>query len=181
MAKARPGGPDYIYALLTGYQPPAGFELAQGMHYNTAFPGHQIAMPPPLIDGSVPYTDGQADGRQLCAGRVGLSDVGGRAKLEERHMLGARVMVFLIVFAIIMFLAKRAVGGRCTARPRIRLKGPSSNLTGRGSQPRMALVQSLPASSPCDRSSLLSPRRSARSPSPPPSRTVRRRTWCCSP
>ena len=27
MAKARPGGPDYIYALLTGYhQPPAGFE-----------------------------------------------------------------------------------------------------------------------------------------------------------
>src|SRR3546814_4272518 len=27
-------------------QPPAGFELALGMHYNTAFPGHQIAMPP---------------------------------------------------------------------------------------------------------------------------------------
>ena len=39
MAKARPGGPDYIYALLTGYhQPPAGFEFALGMHYNTAFP-----------------------------------------------------------------------------------------------------------------------------------------------
>ena len=40
MAKAREGGPDYIYALLTGYQPtPAGFDVAQGMHYNIAFPG----------------------------------------------------------------------------------------------------------------------------------------------
>ena len=47
IAKARPGGPDYIYALLTGYSPaPQGFELAQGMHYNAAFPGHQIAMTP---------------------------------------------------------------------------------------------------------------------------------------
>ena len=54
-----PGGPDYIYALLTGYaDAPAGFDLAQGMHYNKAFPGHQIAMPPPLSDGVVAYTDG---------------------------------------------------------------------------------------------------------------------------
>ena len=38
------GGADYIYALLTGYKdPPAGFELMEGMHYNAAFPGHQIA------------------------------------------------------------------------------------------------------------------------------------------
>ena len=33
-------------------------------------------------------------------------------KLEERHKLGARVMIFLIVFAVIMFLAKRAVWAR---------------------------------------------------------------------
>ena len=59
MAKARPGGPDYIYALLTGYRPaPAGFQLAPGMHYNVDFPGHQVAMPPPLFDGAVKYTDG---------------------------------------------------------------------------------------------------------------------------
>jgi cytochrome c1 len=114
MAKARPGGPDYIYALLTGYhQPPAGFELAQGMHYNTAFPGHQIAMPPPLIDGSVPYTDGTKPtvdnyARDVSAFLMWAAE----PKLEERHMLGARVMVFLTVFAIIMFLAKRSVWGR---------------------------------------------------------------------
>ena len=114
MAKARPGGADYIYALLTGYRdPPAGFELAQGMHYNTAFPGHQIAMPPPLIDGSVPYTDGTKPtvdnyARDVSAFLMWAAE----PKLEERHQLGARVMVFLIVFAIIMFLAKRAVWGR---------------------------------------------------------------------
>ena len=78
MAKAREGGPDYIYAILTGYtDPPAGFQVAQGMHYNKAFPGHQIAMPPPLSDGVVTYTDGtKGHARQLRAGRLGLSDVG---------------------------------------------------------------------------------------------------------
>ena len=114
MAKARPGGPDYIYALLTGYrQPPAGFELAPGMHYNVAFPGHQIAMPPPLIDGIVPYTDGtKPTVDNYAQGRVRLSDVGGRAEARGAAQLGARVMVFLIVFAVIMFLAKRAVWAR---------------------------------------------------------------------
>ena len=35
IAKAREGGPDYIYALLTGYEKaPPGFDLAPGMYYN---------------------------------------------------------------------------------------------------------------------------------------------------
>jgi len=33
-------------------------------------------------------------------------------KLEERLRLGARVMLFLIVFAVIMYLAKRMVWSR---------------------------------------------------------------------
>jgi len=52
-------GPDYLYALLTGYvDPPAGFKLNAGSNYNRAFPGHQIAMPQPLTDGAVDYEDG---------------------------------------------------------------------------------------------------------------------------
>lgn len=48
ITKARKGGPDYIFALLTGFQEaPKGFQLQKGMYYNTAFPGHQIAMAPP--------------------------------------------------------------------------------------------------------------------------------------
>lgn len=115
IAKARPGGPDYLYALLTGYHaaPPAGFEVAQGMHYNEAFPGHQIAMPPPLSDGVIAYTDGTKPtvdnyARDVSAYLMWAAE----PKLEERHKTGARVMIFLIVFAVIMYLAKRTVWAR---------------------------------------------------------------------
>jgi cytochrome c1 len=114
MGKARPGGPDYIYALLTGYRElPAGFQLAPGMHYNVAFPGHQIAMPPLLSDGIVSYGDGTKPtvdnyARDVSAYLMWAAE----PKLEERHQIGARVMVFLIVFAVIMFLAKRVVWAR---------------------------------------------------------------------
>lgn len=111
MAKARPGGPDYLYALLTGYrQPPQGFELTPGMHYNAAFPGHQIAMPQPLFDGVIKYTDGTAPTLDNYARDVSAFLMwAAEPKLEERHQLGARVMVFLIAFAVIMFIAKRTV------------------------------------------------------------------------
>ena len=111
IAKARDGGPDYLYALLTGYRyTPPGFELAPGMYYNTAFPGHQIAMPPPLIDGAVAYTDGTPRtvdnyARDVSAYLMWAAE----PKLEERHKVGAHVMIFLIVFLVIMYLAKRAV------------------------------------------------------------------------
>ncbi|MGA7371032.1 MAG: cytochrome c1, partial [Methyloceanibacter sp.] len=114
MAKARPGGPDYIYALLTGYRPaPAGFQLAPGMHYNVDFPGHQVAMPPPLFDGAVKYTDGTKPtvdnyARDVAAYLMWAAE----PKLEERHKLGARVIIYLIAFAVIMFLAKRTIWAR---------------------------------------------------------------------
>ena len=59
IVEARPGGADYLYALLTGYKAaPKAMKLNEGMSYNTAFTGHQIAMPPPLSDGVVEYKDG---------------------------------------------------------------------------------------------------------------------------
>jgi cytochrome c1 len=118
MAKARPGGPDYIYALLTGYRPaPEGFQLAPGMYYNAAFPGHQIAMPTPLSDSVIAYTDGTKPtvdnyARDVSAYLMWAAE----PKLEERHKTGARVMIFLIVFAVIMYLAKRAVWARLKHR-----------------------------------------------------------------
>jgi len=59
MAKARPGGEDYIFALLTGYrEAPAGISVMSGMYYNPYFSGGQIGMPQPLQDGQVDYEDG---------------------------------------------------------------------------------------------------------------------------
>lgn len=58
IAKARVGGPDYIFALLTGYvDPPAGCELREGLHYNPYFPGGAIGMAKALQDEGVEYED----------------------------------------------------------------------------------------------------------------------------
>ncbi len=111
IAKAREGGPDYIYALLTGYRdPPEGFQLSQGMHYNLAFPGHQIAMPPPLADDMVAYADGTPQTVDQYARDVSAFLMwAAEPKLEQRYKIGLRVMIYLAVLAIILYLAKRSV------------------------------------------------------------------------
>ncbi len=59
MVKARPGGADYIFALLTGYRnPPAGVDVKEPLHYNPYFPGSAIAMAQALHDGMIEYDDG---------------------------------------------------------------------------------------------------------------------------
>jgi len=59
ITKARHGGEDYIFALLTGYiDPPEGIELREGLHYNPYFPGGAIGMAKQLEDGGVDYEDG---------------------------------------------------------------------------------------------------------------------------
>ena len=57
--KARHGGPDYLFALLTGYvDPPEGKELQEGLYYNPYFSGAAIAMEKQLNDGQIEYEDG---------------------------------------------------------------------------------------------------------------------------
>ena len=60
----------------------------------------------PYTDGTKPTVDNYA--RDVSAYLMWAAE----PKLEERHKLGARVMIFLIVFAVIMYLAKRAVWAR---------------------------------------------------------------------
>jgi cytochrome c1 len=118
MAKAREGGPDYIYALLSGYSDaPADMKMSKGMQYNAAFPGHQIAMPNPLADGVIEYTDGTKPTVDNYAKDVSAFLMwAAEPKLEERYKLGARIMIFLLVFAVIMFVSKKAVWARLHRR-----------------------------------------------------------------
>src|SRR5262249_52889566 len=50
MAKAREGGPNYIYSILTGFHqtPPKDFKVLPNKYFNPYFPGGNISMPPPL-------------------------------------------------------------------------------------------------------------------------------------
>lgn len=111
MAKARPGGADYIYALLTGYtDPPEGFQLSEGMNYNKAFPGHQIAMAAPLFEEGVEYTDGTAPTVENYAHDVAAYLMwAAEPKLEERLRIGFRFMIYLVLLTGFLYIAKRRV------------------------------------------------------------------------
>jgi len=111
MAKARAGGPDYIVALLTGYKdPPADFDLLEGMNYNEYFPGHQIAMAPPLSDGSVTYEDGTtASVQQMAEDVAAFLMWAAEPHLETRKQTGVKVILFLLVMTGLLYAAKRKV------------------------------------------------------------------------
>jgi ubiquinol-cytochrome c reductase cytochrome c1 subunit len=111
IVKAREGGPDYVYALLNGYkEPPPGFNLLPGMQYNEYFPGHQIAMPPPLSDGAVTFADGTpATVPQMAHDVVTFLTWAAEPNLEPRHRTGFKVMLFLVVAVGVFYAAKRKI------------------------------------------------------------------------
>jgi ubiquinol-cytochrome c reductase cytochrome b/c1 subunit len=104
-------GPDYIAALLKGYEnPPQGVTVPPGTFYNKYFPSHTLAMPPPLTDGRVDYTDGTPTTldqytRDIAAFLMWAAE----PHLEQRKRLGLQVMVFLLVFAGLLYLTKKKV------------------------------------------------------------------------
>ncbi|TDQ86387.1 ubiquinol-cytochrome c reductase cytochrome c1 subunit [Dongia mobilis] len=104
-------GADYLHGLLTGYQePPAGFELADGMQYNEGFLGFQIAMPNPLSDGGVTYADGtEATVDQQARDVSAFLTWAGEPNYENRIYTGMKAMLFLIVFTLIAYAVKRRV------------------------------------------------------------------------
>ncbi len=111
ITKARKGGPDYIYAMLTGYaDAPEGVELMGGTFYNLAFPGNQIAMPPMLFEEGIEYADGTpATVEQMSGDVVTFLAWAGEPTLEARKRLGIKVLLFLVVFTALLYAVKREV------------------------------------------------------------------------
>lgn len=114
MVKARKNGANYLYALLTGYgDAPDGGELPDGLYYNAAFPGHQIAMLPPLDDDAVEYTDGTpATVDQMASDVTTFLAWAASPEMEERKRLGLKVMLFLLVLTALLAAVKRKVWSR---------------------------------------------------------------------
>jgi ubiquinol-cytochrome c reductase cytochrome c1 subunit len=107
------GGPDYIHALLTGYdeEPPAGMEVPEGTYYNPYFiAGKSLAMAPPLSDGQVTYEDGSPETVDQYARDVSAFLMwAAEPHLEARKRTGFSVMAFMILFAGLVYLTKRKV------------------------------------------------------------------------
>ena len=105
------GGADYIYALLTGYhEAPSGMTMAEGMHYNAAFPGHQIAMSPPLANDNFVKYQGDwgtfdQNARDIAAFLAWSAD----PTLNTRKSTGWLVMLYLLVTTGLLYAGKRRI------------------------------------------------------------------------
>jgi ubiquinol-cytochrome c reductase cytochrome c1 subunit len=111
MVKARPEGADYIYSILTGYiDPPEGEVVPDGMHYNPYFPGKHIAMTPPLMEGIVTYEDStHSSVEQMSKDVVNFLQWAAEPEMEQRKIMGVKVILYLIVFTLVFYLVKRRI------------------------------------------------------------------------
>ncbi len=109
--KARSGGPDYVYALLTGYQDaPEGVEMRSGLYYNPYMAGGAIAMAQPLYDDMVEYTDGTpATLAQMAHDVVTFLNWTAEPELEARKRAGVMVLIYLAIFAGLLYFSMRKI------------------------------------------------------------------------
>ncbi len=111
ITKARKGGADFLHGILTGYRdPPAGVEINEGMSYNAYFPGFQIAMPPPLAEGSVEYADGtKTSVDQMSRDVTTFLAWASEPEMEERKSMGVKVILFLLLLTGMLLALKRKI------------------------------------------------------------------------
>ena len=126
MAKARHGGANYIYSLLTGYEkPPEGLRMTSTQHYNAYMagdlkpfmpdgahtpPGGFIAMPNPLSDGQVTYDDGtKASVDQMAKDVSAYIAWASEPHAVQRKQTGFGVMIFLAIFAGLTYASYRRI------------------------------------------------------------------------
>lgn len=127
IAKAREGGPAYIYSLISGFAPPPkGLTVPAGKYYNPYFPGDLssfwngpkdqvpkggfISMPPPLAPGKVTFDDGtkstlQQESRDVAAFLAWASE----PKMEERKAFGLGAMIYLLIFTGLLYASYRRI------------------------------------------------------------------------
>ncbi len=112
------GGPEYVHAVLTGYQDaPAEHaeEAPEGKYYNPYFAsGPWISMAPPLSEGAVEYAEGQpaATVEQMATDVSAFLHWASEPKMEQRKSIGFMVLVYLAVLALLLYLTKKRVWGR---------------------------------------------------------------------
>jgi ubiquinol-cytochrome c reductase cytochrome c1 subunit len=111
LVKARHGGANYIYAILTGYEdPPHGQELMDGQYWNKYMPGHVLAMAQPLYDEMITYEDGSPETLDQYARDVSeFLAWAAEPHMEARKRTGIKTFLFLLVFTVLMYAVKRKV------------------------------------------------------------------------
>lgn len=102
MVKARTGGADYVYNVLTSYDEK---DVMMNMAMNS-----QIAMANPLSEGIVEYSDGtEATVEQMAKDVTEFLAWTADPKMEARKSLGLATMLYLLILSILMWFAYRTV------------------------------------------------------------------------
>jgi ubiquinol-cytochrome c reductase cytochrome c1 subunit len=121
-------GVDYIAALLTGYtEPPHGVTVEPGLNYNKYFPGNKIAMANPLVrffdeTGKALEPEFYTDGTVMTPIQVS-KDVSAFLRwaaephMEARKELGAKVMIWLLILAGLLYFLKKKIWARLDQEP----------------------------------------------------------------
>ena len=114
LVKARPGGSNYIYSVLVGYEdPPEGVTLDEGVYYNKYMIGNNIKMASPLSDDIVEYSDGtQASLDQMAKDVTTFLTWAAEPELEERHRTGVKVIIYLILLTTLVYLSMKKIWSR---------------------------------------------------------------------
>ena len=127
IVKARAGGADYIYSVLSGYaEAPKDLKKPDTLHYNPYFPGDvsaywkgdphhapkggMIAMPPPLGTDKVTFDDGKPStvaqqARDVTAFLAWASE----PKMEERKQFGLGAMIYLLLFTVLLWFSYKRI------------------------------------------------------------------------
>lgn len=107
--KARHGGEDYVFSLLTGYcDPPAGVELGEGVHFNPYFPGQIIGMAAPLYDEIVEFEDGTpATLSQVAKDVCTFLRWASEPEHDDRKRLALKMVILSILISPIIFYLKQ--------------------------------------------------------------------------
>ena len=126
MAKAREGGPRYIYSILTGFaDAPAGLMVPPGKYYNPYFPGDLtsfwngpgkaptggfISMPPPLTPDRVTFDDGtKATVAEEAWDVAAFLAWAAEPHQEERKQTGFAVLIYLLLFSGVLYASYRTI------------------------------------------------------------------------
>ena len=99
MAKARVGGPDYIYAFLTGF-----YTNDKGNTDNNIFPGAKM---PDVLSVASAKNEERAGIENKAKEVAAFLEWAGDPSAQERRGLGRYVIAYLIVLTILLYLVKR--------------------------------------------------------------------------
>jgi ubiquinol-cytochrome c reductase cytochrome c1 subunit len=107
ITSARHGGADYVRSLLMGYDGTSHGTL----YHNRYFAGGYLAMPPPLADGAVAYSNPETPQtvEQYATDVAHFLQWAADPHMEERKRTGIMVLAFLLALTTLLYLSYKHV------------------------------------------------------------------------